>query len=100
MRRHGPVHAAASIESSLVRIGHTGQERGVVDLQVTRFVDRDVVHPDGRECLRLVFVLEGVEVTKCKETIVYLYGQDIEKLRSAIETPCRPAHSGDSVPGS
>jgi hypothetical protein len=99
MKRSGPKFAAASIEAGLVRIGHTGTERGVVQLKAARFVDRDVVHPEGRECLKVLFVLEGVEATKCTEMTAYLYGQDIEAIRKALQMPStatgEPVLSGD-----
>jgi hypothetical protein len=99
MKRKGPKYAAASIESGLVRIGHTGTERGIVQLKAVRFVDRDVVHPEGRECLKVLLVLEGVEATKCTEMIAYLYGQDLEQIRQALlvpaETQAEPALSSE-----
>lgn len=102
MKRTGPKYAAASIEAGLVRIGHTGSERGIVELKAVRFIDRDVVHPGGRECLKLLLVLEGVEATKCTEMITYLYGKDLEELRKALQmsnpATSEPELSGDSVP--
>jgi hypothetical protein len=104
MGRTGPKYAAASIESGTVKIGHTGSDRGVVELRAARFIDRDVVHPQGRECLKLLFVLEGVEATKCTEMITYLYGKDLEELRRALGVPnpdmSEPELSGESVPRS
>lgn len=103
MKRKGSKYAAASIESGIVRIGHTGTERGIVQLKAVRFIDRDVVHPEGRECLKVLFVLEGVEATRCTEIITYLYRDDLEELRRALlipdAVPHEPELSGDSAPG-
>ena len=92
MGRTGPKYAAASIESGTVKIGHTGSERGVVELRAARFIDRDVVHPQGRECLKLLFVLEGVEATKCTEMITYLYGSDLKTIREALAAAAPEQH--------
>jgi len=105
MKRRGPKYAAASIESGVVQIGHTGTERGIVEVEATRFLDRDVVHPQGRECLKVRIVLEGVEATKCTEMTALLYGRDLESIRRALrETQDHdrtgPEPSGDSGPRS
>lgn len=100
MIRKGPKYAAASIESGQVKIGHTGAQRGIVQLKAVRFIDRDVVYPEGRECLKILFVLEGVEATKCTEMITYLYGNDLEQIRQALQVPVTATHepelSGES----
>ncbi len=103
MKRRGPKYAAASIESGVVQIGHTGTERGIVEVEATRFLDRDVVHPQGRECLRVRIVLEGVEATKCTEMTALLYGRDLEAIRRALREPrgrenIELESSGDSEP--
>lgn len=70
--------------SATVRLGRYGTARGTILFSARSFRDVDVSHPDGRTCVRLTFLIQGVETTQCTEVTADLFDAEIDAIRKTL----------------
>lgn len=52
-----------------------------------------MLHPAGRQCTRLTFLIQGVETTQCTEVAIDLFDAEMQMLRNVLEMSPKPEGS-------
>jgi len=79
--------------SATLRLGRYGTARGALRFSAKSFRDVDVLHPQGRQCTRLTFVVQGVETVQCTEIVIDLYEAEMQQLRDVLQLSPMPGGS-------